>query len=101
MINSIKPISKMNLEIKDLQSRVNSFVFIGIDLPTDELLKVIISKSFSEKQININPKISDYILKNVDRSYEEMFKFIKDVDDLSLSTGKSININLIKKVLNK
>ena len=101
VINSIKPISKMNLEIKDLQSRVNSFVFIGIDLPTDELLKVIISKSFSEKQININPKISDYILKNVDRSYEEMFKFIKDVDDLSLSTGKSININLIKKVLNK
>ena len=51
VINSIKPISKMNLEIKDLQSRVNSFVFIGIDLPTDELLKVIISKSFSEKQI--------------------------------------------------
>ena len=101
VINSIKPISKMNLEIKDLQSRVNSFVFIGIDLPTDELLKVIISKSFSEKQININPKISEYILKNVDRSYEEMFKFIKDVDDLSLSTGKSININLIKKVLNK
>ncbi len=101
VINSKKPISKMNLEIKDLQSRVNSFVFIGIDLPTDELLKVIISKSFSEKQININPKISEYILKNVDRSYEKMFKFIKDVDDLSLSTGKSININLIKKVLNK
>tara|TARA_B100000941_G_scaffold288481_1_gene265463 strand:- start:668 stop:1324 length:657 start_codon:yes stop_codon:yes gene_type:complete len=101
VINSIKPISKMNLKIKDLQSRVNSFVFIGIDLPTDDLLKVIISKSFSEKQINLNPKISEYILKNVDRSYEKMFKFIKDVDDLSLSTGKSININLIKKVLNK
>ena len=25
-----------------------------------------------------------------------MFKFLKDVDELSLSTGKSININLIK-----
>ena len=30
-----------------------------------------------------------------------MFKFLKDVDELSLSTGKSININLIKKVLNQ
>ena len=28
-----------------------------------------------------------------------MFKFLKDLDELSLSTGKSININLIKKVL--
>ena len=34
-------------------------------------------------------------------SYSKMFKFLKDVDDLSLSSGKSININLIKKVLNK
>ena len=78
---------------------MNSFIDIGIDLPTDELLKVIITKSFSDKQINLDPKISEYIIKNVDRSYEKMFKFIKDVDDLSLSSGKSININLIKKVL--
>ena len=32
---------------------------------------------------------------------EKMFKFLKEVDELSLSTGKSININLIKKVLNQ
>ena len=37
----------------------------------------------------------------LDRSYEKMFKFIKDIDELSLSSGKSININLIKKVLKK
>ena len=61
----------------------------------------IISKSFSDKQINLNPKISEYIIKNVERSYEKMFKFLKDIDELSLSTGKSININLIKKVLNQ
>jgi hypothetical protein len=30
-----------------------------------------------------------------------MFKFLKDIDELSLSTWKSININLIKKALNK
>ena len=87
--------------MNDLKSRINSFVFIGIELPTDDLLKVIISKYFSEKQINLNPKISEYIIKNVDRSYDKMFKFIKDVDELSLSSGKSININLIKKVLNQ
>ena len=90
-----------SFNLKDLQSRINSLIDIGIELPTDDLLKVIISKSFSDKQVNINPKISEYIIKNVDRSYEKIFKFIKDVDDLSLSSGKSININLIKKVLNQ
>ena len=101
LINSVLALSKMPFKLKDLKSRINSFIFIGIDLPTDDLLKVIISKTFSDKQINIDPKIFDFIIKNVDRSYEKMSKFLRDVDELSLSSGKSININLIKKVLNK
>ena len=101
VINSMLPVSKFNFNLKDLQSRINSFVCIGIELPTDDLLEVIISKSFSDKQIELSPRVSDYIIKNVERSYEKMFKFLKDVDELSLSTGKSININLIKKVLNQ
>ena len=83
-----------------MKSRLKSFLNIGIDLPTDDLLQVIIAKSFSDKQIYLEPKISKYIIKNVERSYDKIFKFLKDVDELSLSTGKSININLIKKVLN-
>ena len=101
VVNSVDSLSDLNFNLKDLQSRLNSFIFIGIKLPTDDLLQVIISKFFSEKQIYLNPKISEYIIKNVDRSYEKMFKFLKDIDELSLSTGKSININLIKKALNE
>jgi chromosomal replication initiation ATPase DnaA len=101
VINTIPALTELSFELKDLKSRINSFIYIGIELPTDDLLQVIISKSFSDKQINLSPKISEYIIKNVDRSYEKMFKFMKDIDELSLSTGKSININLIKKVLNQ
>ena len=101
VINTVSRLNEFNFNLKDLQSRLNSFVFIGIELPADDLLQVIISKFFSDKQINLNPKISEYIIKNVDRSYEKMFKFLKDLDEMSLSTGKSININLIKKVLNQ
>ena len=93
--NSIKDISKL----KDLRSRSNSFIFMGIDLPNDDLLRVIITKTLSDNQISINPKLIDFIINNVERSYEKMFKFLKELDEISLSTGKSININLIKKVL--
>ena len=101
LINSTSPIRNIKFNLNDLRSRIQSFIFIGIDLPTDDLLKVIITKTLSDKQININPKISDYIINNVERSYEKMFKFLKDIDELSLSTGKSININLIKKALER
>ena len=101
LINSINSIKDLKMNLEDLKSRVSSLLFIGIELPTDDLLKVIISKTLSDNQININPKLSDFIINNVERSYEKMFKFLKDLDELSLSTGKSININLIKKVLDK
>ncbi len=99
LINSINSLKKIPFDLKDLQSRVNSFVFIGINLPTDDLLKVIITKTLSDKQINLSPKISDYIVKNIERSYEKIFKFLKDIDELSLSSGKPISKSLIKKVL--
>ena len=101
LINSENSIKSLNFNLKDLQSRINSFVFIGIELPTDDILKVIITKTLSDKQISISPKLTDFIINNVERSYQKVFKFIKEVDELSLSTGKSININLIKKVLEK
>ena len=101
LINSIPSIKNNKFNLEDLISRINSFLFIGIELPTDDLLKVLISKTLSDKQTSINPKLLEFIINNVDRSYEKMFKFLKDVDELSLSTGKSININLIKKVLDQ
>ena len=99
VINSLSPIKNMEFKLNDLKSRLNTFVNLGIELPTDDLLRVIISKFFSDKQIDINPKVSEYMIKNVERSYEKVFKCLKDIDELSLSSGKPININLIKKVL--
>ena len=101
VINTLLPLRQFSIKLPDLRSRFELFIELGIDLPTDDLLKVIISKTFSDKQINLNPRILDFIMKNIDRSYDKVFKFIKDLDTESLSTGKSININLIKKVLNK
>ena len=63
MINNCLPLNQNNFELLDLKSRIDSFLFIGIDLPTDDLLKVIISKSFSDKQMDIIQKLSNILLK--------------------------------------
>ncbi len=99
IVNSIEPINKLPTKLSDLKSRLESFTYIGIDLPTDDLIRVILTKGFSDKQVETDVKLLEYILKNINRSYEEIFNFIEKVDSLSLSTGKPININLIKRVL--
>ena len=101
IINSLRNVKNIKVNLADLKSRLDSFMEIKINLPPDDLIRVIISKTFSDKQINLSNKNLEFIIKNIDRSYEKIFQFTKDIDNISLSTGKSININLIKKVLQK
>ena len=99
LVNSLEALNSKKTKLPDLNSRFELFLKIGINLPTDDLLNVIIYKFFSEKQVNLDSKVLNFILKNIERSYDAVFKVVKDLDDISLSTGKTININLVKKVL--
>tara|TARA_B100001741_G_scaffold313129_1_gene318229 strand:- start:1313 stop:1975 length:663 start_codon:yes stop_codon:yes gene_type:complete len=101
IISSPIALKKFKIKLKDLNSRFTSFIDIGIDLPTDDLLRVILTKNFSDKQIQISKKNIEYILKNIDRSYEKINSFADSIDNLSLVKAKPINLQLIKKVLEK
>ena len=99
MITSKKPIASYKFKLKDLASRVKSSLIIGINLPSDDLISVIIAKSFSDKQIKVEKKHIDYIIKRIDRSYEKISQFILILDKYSLKKGKPFSLKLIKEVL--
>ena len=101
IISSPISLKKFKIKLKDLNSRFTSFIDIDIDLPTDDLIRVILTKNFSDKQIQISKKNIDYILNNIDRSYEKINLFSSSIDNLSLAKAKPINLQLIKKVLQK
>ena len=101
IISSPISLKKFKIKLKDLNSRFASFIDIGIDLPTDDLLRVILTKNFSDKQIQVSKKNIDYILKNIDRSYEKVNSLVNSIDNLSLIKAKPINLQLIKNALQK
>jgi len=99
LITSIKPISSYKFKLTDLISRVKSGLAIGIDLPGDDLISVILAKNFSDKQIKVEKKHIDYIIKRIDRSYEKISQFILTLDKYSLKKGSPFSLKLIKEVL--
>ena len=99
LITSKKPINKLNFKLPDLRSRLNSTTIIGIDLPSDELISVILSKNFSDRQIEVEKKHIDYIIKRIDRSYEKISQFISTIDKYSLKKSSPFSLKLIKEVL--
>ena len=99
IISSMESLKKIKVKLKDLASRFSSFIDIGIDLPTDDLLRVILTKNFSDKQITISKKNIEYILKNIDRSYEKIEMFSNSIDHTSLEKSQPVSLHLIKKTL--
>ena len=99
LITSTKPISTYKFKLPDLKSRAASSVIIGINLPSDDLIGVILAKNFSDKQIKVEKKHIDYIIKRIDRSYEKISQFISISDKYSLKKGNPFSLKLIKEVL--
>ena len=99
LITSKKPINSYNFKLRDLISRVNSSLIIGINLPSDDLISVILAKNFSDKQIKVEKKHIDYIIKRIDRSYEKISHFILTLDKYSLKKGSPFGLKMIKEVL--
>ena len=99
LTTSIKPISAYKFKLPDLKSRTRDMITIGLKLPNDDLISVILAKSFSDRQIKVEKKHIDYIIKRIDRSYEKITQFVLTLDKYSLKKGGSFSLKMIKEVL--
>ena len=99
IINSIIPINEMDFKLNDLKSRTKNCLFAVIEKPDDELMFALILKNFSDRQITIDKKLIDFIIKRIDRSYSKIFEFIYKIDEFSLKKKKPIDFKTIKEVL--
>tara|TARA_B100000780_G_C21074479_1_gene432510 strand:- start:481 stop:1143 length:663 start_codon:yes stop_codon:yes gene_type:complete len=99
IVTSEIPIVDINFSLIDLKSRTKNFLLQKIEKPDDELMFALILKNLSDRQISINKKLIDFIVKRIDRSYGKISDFIYKVDELSLKRKKPIDFKIIKEIL--
>ena len=99
IITTTEPIVDIKFNLKDLKSRTKNFLLQNIKIPDDDLLYALILKNLSDRQISLEKKLINYILKRIDRSYGKIFDFIYKIDKMSLKKKKSINLKIIKEAL--
>ena len=99
IVTSAKPIVDLDFSLTDLKSRTKNFLLHKIEKPNDELMFALILKNLSDRQISIDKKLVDFIIKRIERSYSKIFEFIYKIDELSLKKKKPIDFKIIKEVL--
>ena len=99
IITSKVPIVDIKFTLNDLISRTKNFLLFDIHKPDDDLMFALILKNLSDRQITVDKKLINFIIKRIERSYDKIFDFIYKVDELSLKKKKPINFKIISEVL--
>ena len=99
IVTSNKPIVEIDFKLQDLRSRTKNCLLAKIENPDDELMFAIILKNLSDRQITLDKKLIDHIIKRIDRSYSKIFEFIYKIDEISLKKKKSIDFKIINEAL--
>ncbi len=99
IVTSTIPIVNFKFKLNDLNSRSTNFILSQIEKPGDDLIYALILKNLSDRQISIDQKLIEFIIKRIDRTYGKISEFIYKIDEISLKRKKPIDFKIIKEAL--
>jgi len=99
LFSARKPPRQWNLKLPDLQSRAEATATAVLEPPDDALLTALLVKLFADRQIAPPPRLIDFCLKRMDRSFAAAQRLVADLDARSLATGRPIGQALAAEVL--
>ena len=99
IVTSTMPIVNYKFKLNDLNSRSTNFILSQIEKPGDDLIYALILKNLSDRQISIDQKLIEFIIKRIDRTYGKISDFIYKIDEISLKRKKPIDFKIIKEAL--
>ena len=99
IVTSTKPVVDFKFKLQDLNSRSKNFLLSVIEKPGDDLMYALILKNLSDRQISIDKRLIDFIIKRISRSYGKISDFIYKIDEISLKRKKPIDFKIIKEAL--
>ncbi|MEM7192871.1 MAG: hypothetical protein AAF405_08435 [Pseudomonadota bacterium] len=85
--------------LPDLVSRLSALPVTEIGLPDEGLLRTVMLKHFSDRQLTIEPKTLEFLACRIDRSLEAAAAAVEAVDRAALRSGRSISRQLVADVL--
>ena len=90
--------SSLNFKLKDLTSRLKNIFAVEIKNPSHESVKLLLTHSFSRKQIKLSQAIVNFLSDNIERSYEEILAVVKLVELRVQESAKNVTLGEVRKL---
>jgi chromosomal replication initiation ATPase DnaA len=83
LTSRLRPAS-WNIDLPDLKSRLQAATVVEIAEPDDALLLSVLAKLFADRQVIVEPNVSEYLVTRMERSFSEAVRIVALLDALAL-----------------
>jgi chromosomal replication initiation ATPase DnaA len=88
LITASRALGEIAIGLPDLRSRLRALPFVRIGAPDEALLRALLVKLFSDRQLAVEPRIVSYLALNIERSAAAAATAVELIDRLALSRGR-------------
>ena len=99
LITSRRPPSAWPVGLPDLKSRLRAATVVTLAAPDDELLAGVMAKLFADRQVQVDPQVTRYLLPRMERSLAAVSLVVDRLDRLALERRAPITRALAAEVL--
>lgn len=99
LLTARTPPGRWETALPDLRSRLRSLPIADIGPPDETLLAALLVKQLSDRQLRIPPRVVDYIVPRIERSFEAVEAMASRLDMLSLERKRPLSIPLARTAL--
>ena len=101
LLTARSPVTDWRLTLPDLVSRLRMATPVQLDAPDDDLLRQVLVKLFSDRQLLVDRPVIGFLLKRMERSLSAARTIVDAVDRRALAENRRISRVLAADVLDR
>ena len=99
LLTSRLTMTELDIQLRDLRSRLLALPVVVIDPPDDDLLKAVMVKQFADRHLEVEPQLVEYLFKRIERSMRAVSEMVDALDRHSLGARRRISKSLAREII--
>jgi DnaA regulatory inactivator Hda len=100
LLTASAPPAQWSLKLKDIESRLKSCPAIELREPNDDLMRGMLMKQFSDRQLLVDTEVIEYLASRLERTGVAVRETVNLLDQAALEAGRKITVPFVQEVIN-
>jgi len=90
------PPRQWRFALRDLESRLLAAPAVAVGSPDDQLMAVVLTKLFSDRQIFVPQEVVEFLVPRLERSFSAMRDIVEAIDHKALAEKRKVTVPLVR-----